>query len=390
MAKKTMTKEEIEQKKQDKKQAKKDKLTSLTKEERIVLLAERWRKNYGDNVVRSKMSQVIKQEDVIPTRIPSLDWALGIGGIARGRIYEFYGDPASGKTALMLHIMAEFQKRGLTCMFIDAEHTFDGDFARIFGVDVEGNLFIEPIQPDTLEDAFDIMEEAIEDQTVDIIGIDSIAALVPEKYANDEREMSEMSAMYTASCLGHRFKKIVPVAAKGNVTIIFINHTYESQDQFAKYKEANTKGGKTIKFNEDVRLSIATKGGLRNNKDHVIGSKVKYKVWKNKMSYNGRSSELVRLHWSKGFITDYDIVRSAIKFGIITVQGAWLQFGEEKHQGLKKMYSVLKDNKDMLSSLKELVYEEVRKQRYMSDDLAEIDEEKTEQKNKDKDSDSDD
>jgi|GEM_PF-4150683 len=428
----------------------------LTREEKIAAWREKEIEKHGEHVMISKANRILKTEDVVPTGIPSLDWTLVVGGIARGRVYIFYGDPSSGKTALSLHIMAQYQKQGLYVMFIDAENTFETEFAKVFGVDVEADTFFEVVKPETTEQTFEIITSAVRAGVVDLIVVDSVPALRPKDMVEGNRKPDNMTAMFKAGVFGRNLEMLIPEMAKARASVIFINHTYETNDPFAQYKEAPTKGGNTLKYNCDVRLQIHAKGMLKNKLDQDIGTKVVYKVWKNKLGINHRLSNQVRLNWLKGFMINDNVIKTAVDLDVIQIAGAWYYAsdklkglfekmkivlvdpnppkesasdedkqkleGEAKKQvkskkvdevetvgstdplvekddkikveekgvefraqGMANLLALIKANPQVIKPIKKLVYDEIALDRFLSEENAEVDEEKTEKKKDKKD-----
>jgi len=346
---------------------------------------------YGTHVMISKAYQIIRAEDVIPTGIASLDYALGVGGVTGGRIYEIFGDPSTGKTVLTYHVIGKYQKAGKYCLFIDGERTFDPLFAGVFGVDVDDDTFLEPIQPESTEQTFEILEDAVNERVVDLIIVDSVSSLTPNEIVIGKRKIDNMTAAYKAQIFGRHLEKFVPIMSRARASIMFINHTYDPiGDPHAKYKEPPTKCGKELKYHGDTRIEIQSRGRLVNKEGDDIGAKILYKIRKNKMAYGGRKSQVVWLNWGLGFRERRDLVLTAKHLNIIQGQ-AWYScpelFGDDwKMHGEKGLIKYFYDdnNNKGLKKLKKKVYEEIQNKRKLNKELFEEDEEKNKPQKKKK------
>jgi len=348
-------------------------------------------KSVGSNVIVSHAKQLLDMVDVVPTNIPSLDWALGIGGIGRGRIYEVFGDPGTGKTALMYQIMGRFQRRNKIVMFIDAEHTFDPLFAKVFGFDAEAETFLKLVKPTSTEQAFEIINSAIEEGIVDLICVDSIPLLTPKGVVEKRVNIDKTIAMYKAQVFGNHLIELVPKMSKAGASVIFSNHVAIADigDRFAKYKDPKTKGGQEIEYNADIRFYLVNKGKVFNKDEEVIGAKVQYRVIKNKQAPNYRKSQTVFLNWGRGIMINLDIINMAKQFNIINqTSPGWfeVQGVDGKIQGFDNVIKQIVSTEGLLKSMKKEVYRIIDDQKTLKDEQCEVDMEKSTYKDKKKDS----
>lgn len=332
----------------------------------------------GSHVVVSHARQLLDMVDVVPTNIPSLDWALGIGGIGKGRIYEIFGDPGSGKTALMYHIMGRFQKKKKIVMFVDAEHTFDPKFAKVFGMDPEAETFLKLIKPRSTEEAFDIVGSAIEEGIVDLICVDSIPLLTPQAVVNKKVAIDRTIAMYKAQVFGNHLIELVPRMNKAGASVIFSNHVkIDINDKFAKFKDPKTKGGQEIEYNSDIRFYMVNKGKIFNTapEPEVIGIKVQYRVIKNKQAPNYRRSQTVWLNWGRGIMVNLDIINIAKQFGVIEqTSPGWFEVPTlGKVQGFDNVVKQVISSDGLLKDIKRKIYTIIGDQKTLKDEQCEVD-----------------
>ena len=333
---------------------------------------------YGKHVIMTHHRRTLREGDIIPTGIVSLDWCLGVGGLVRGTVYEIYGDPDCGKTALMYHIIGVYQRLGLRPLFIDVEHKFNGEYAKIYGVDLD-NVIV--LVPDNAEEAFDMIEEAIQAGVADYIAVDSASAMVPRKVVEEERDMGESYAMYRAAVIGQRLNKLMPLVSSSRAVVMFSNHVTTSMDPNAKYKEQATKSGKGLKYFSETRVEIRTHGWLKNKKEEAIGVITSYKVWRNKHAAPMRVSPKVYVHWGKGILVDRDLLMCGFKFGIIQKSG-----GENsrtftapdigidgKVVGADIMGQKVMADDNCMKLLKEKLYQYIEEHRTLSEEDAEVD-----------------
>lgn len=275
--------------------------------------------------------------EVIPTSSISLDLALGVGGVPRGRIVEIFGPESSGKTTLALHIVASAQKRGGKAAFIDAEHALDPEYAKRIGVDLK-ELFIS--QPDNGEEALNIMEQLVRSGSLDVIVVDSVAALTPR--AEIEGEMGAQHIGLQARLMSQALRKITAIAAKTKTVIVFINQI-RMQVGIMFGNPETTPGGRALKFYASVRLDIRRTAQVKKG-DEIIGSRVKVKVVKNKVAPPFREAEF-DIIYNEGISKEADLINTGVKFGIINRSGNSYLFGETKlGVGIDNAKEFLKQN----------------------------------------------
>jgi recombination protein RecA len=301
-------------------------------------------KDFGKgSIMRMGDEQVVKV-DVVPTGSIGLDAALGVGGYPKGRIIEIYGPESSGKTTLAIHAIAEAQKNGGTAAFIDAEHAFDRFYAEKLGVDVN-NLFIS--QPDNGEQALDIAEQLIRSSAIDIIVIDSVAALTPKKEI--EGDMGDSVVGLQARLMSQALRKLTSTIAKTNTTCIFINQLREKIGVMFGNPETTT-GGNALKFYSSVRIDVRKSTPIKDGEE-ILGSLTKVKVVKNKVAPPFRRCEFEIL-FGEGISKLGEIVDLGTEYGIIKKSGSWFSYGESKlAQGRDGVKALLKDNPELCEEL---------------------------------------
>lgn len=301
-------------------------------------------KDYGKGSVMKLGDKSKVDVDTIPTGSISLDKALGVGGIPRGRIIEIYGPEASGKTTLALHIVAEVQKAGGIAGFIDAEHALDPKYAGDIGVDVD-NLYIS--QPDYGEQGLEICETMVRSGAIDIIIIDSVAALVPKHEIDGE--MGEATVGAQARLMSQALRKLTAIVSKTNCTVIFINQLREKIGVFYGPSETTT-GGRALKFYASVRIDIRRIESLKANGD-VIGNRVRAKVVKNKVAPPFREAEF-DIIFGEGISAVGDMLDQAVEYNIINKSGAWYSYnGEKIGQGRENTKTYLKSNPEFYETI---------------------------------------
>lgn len=310
-------------------------------------------KQYGEgSIMRLGDAPEVKIE-VIPTGSLTLDLALGAGGLPRGRVVEIYGPESSGKTTLALHVIAEAQNNGLTCAFIDAEHALDPSYAKNVGVDIK-NLLLS--QPDSGEQALEIVEALIRSEAVGLIVVDSVAALTPRKEL--EGEMGDSFIGLQARLMSQALRKITAATSKSKTTVIFINQLRMKIGVMFGNPET-TPGGNALKFYSSVRLDIRRKEVIKEGEEH-IGNRVRVKVVKNKVAPPFRQAEF-DIKFNKGVDRQGEIIDLAVKFGLINKAGAWYEYeGKKIAQGRDAAVDWLKEDKKVASDLEKIIRQKDR------------------------------
>jgi recombination protein RecA len=319
------------------------------KKKALTLAISQIEKSCGKGSIMRMGSDTVKVRlECIPTGAINLDAAIGIGGIPRGRVTEIYGPESSGKTTLCLHVVANAQKTGGVAAFIDAEHALDTEYAAKLGVDVE-NLLIS--QPDTGEQALEICEILVRSGAVDVVVIDSVAALVPK--AEIEGEMGDSHVGMQARLMSQALRKLTGAIARSKTSVIFINQLREKIGVMFGNPETTT-GGKALKFYASVRLDIRRIGPVKEKED-VIGSHVRVKVVKNKVAPPFKQAEF-DIMFAEGISHTSLLVDIGAESGIIEKSGAWYSYGSQRiGQGRENAKMFLKDNPVMLAEIEEKV-----------------------------------
>ncbi len=290
--------------------------------------------------------------DVVPTGSISLDIALGVRGVPRGRVIEIFGPESSGKTTLAQHIVAEVQKKGGIAAFIDAEHALDPDYARKIGVDVD-NLLIS--QPDTGEQALEILETLVRSNAVDVVVIDSVAALVPK--AEIEGEMGDSHMGLQARLMSQALRKLTGIVSKTNTIVVFINQTRNKIGVFFGNPETTT-GGNALKFYSSVRIEIRRSAQIK-QAEKIIGNRVKVKIVKNKVAAPFRTTEF-DIMYNEGISVAGDVLDVAVQEKVVQKSGNSYSFGEEKlGVGREKVKMHLKENPKLMKQITEKIWEAV-------------------------------
>jgi recombination protein RecA len=323
------------------------------KQKALQLAMEKLEKSFGKGVVMKMGDARVIPVDVIPTGSLGLDIALGIGGFPKGRVIEIYGPESSGKTTIALHAIAEAQKKGGIAAFIDAEHAFDKMYAENLGIDTE-NLLIS--QPDNGEQALEIADNLIRSGAIDILVIDSVAALVPK--AEIEGEMGDSSMGLQARLMSQALRKLTGSINKTGCVCIFINQLREKIGVMFGNPETTT-GGNALKFYASVRLDIRRIGQLKDGLE-VTGNRVRIKVVKNKVAPPFRQCEFDIVYGS-GVSKDGEIIDLGTELNIIKKSGSWYSYGETKlGQGRDGVRQLLGDNPDLAMELEERIREKLK------------------------------
>ena len=301
-------------------------------------------KNYGKGSVMKLGDRAAEKVDVIPTGSINLDMALGVGGFPRGRIIEIFGPESSGKTTLAIHAIAECQKQGGIAAFIDAEHAFDSFYAKKLGVDI-ANLLVS--QPDNGEQALEIADNLIRSGAIDIIVVDSVAALTPK--AEIDGEMGDSKVGLQARLMSQAMRKLTSTISKTNCCCIFINQLREKIGVLFGNPETTT-GGNALKFYASVRIDIRRTQDIKDG-DQNVGNRVKVKVVKNKVAPPFRTCEF-DLMFGEGISKLGEIIDLGVEQEIIKKSGSWFSYGDTKlAQGREALKQVLRDNPDLCDEL---------------------------------------
>lgn len=307
-------------------------------------------KNYGRGAIMKLGDENIEDVEVIPTGSIGLNYALGVGGYPRGRIIEIFGPESSGKTTLAIHAIAEAQKAGGIAAIIDAEHAFDRFYAEKLGVDVN-NLFMA--QPDNGEQALEIAEQLIRSSAIDILVIDSVAALTPK--SEIDGDMGDKNVGVQARLMSQAMRKLTGTISRTNTTCIFINQLREKIGVMFGNPETTT-GGRALKFFSSVRIDIRRVDSIKQNGD-VVGNRVRAKVVKNKVAPPFRQAEF-DLMYGEGISREGCIVDMAVECGVAKKSGAWYTYGEERlGQGREAAKQTLRENPDLREELETKVRE---------------------------------
>jgi recombination protein RecA len=344
MSEKLEKAEKTMSKKTDNKSAAEENSNSAQKKRAIEAAVSLIEKNHGKGAIMSLGSQQATDTPVISTGCIQLDMALGVGGLAKGRVIEIYGPESSGKTTLTLHAIAEAQKAGGVAAFIDAEHAFDALYARRLGVDID-NLLVS--QPDTGEQALDICETLVRSGAVDIIVIDSVAALVPQAEINGEMGDSHMGLQ--ARLMSQALRKLTGILSRSNCCLIFINQLRMKIGVMFGNPETTT-GGNALKFYASVRLDIRKIASLKEGEE-AVGSRTRVKVVKNKLAAPFKQCEFDILYGT-GISREGSLLDMAVDLEIVQKSGTWFSYGKERiGQGREKAREFLKENKAMAAEI---------------------------------------
>src|SRR6186713_18543 len=310
-------------------------------------------KQFGKgSIMRLGQKGAIQPIDSIPTGAISIDYALGVGGVPRGRVIEIFGPESSGKTTLALQVIAEAQKLGGMAAFVDAEHALDAAYAQKLGVDLD-NLLVS--QPDNGEQALEIVEVLIRSGGVDVVVVDSVAALVPK--AEIEGEMGDAQMGLQARLMSQALRKLTGVVSKSKTTLIFINQLREKIGVMFGNPETTT-GGRALKFYSSVRIDIRRIASIKDG-DQVVGGRTRVKVVKNKVAPPFREAEF-DVMYGEGISKEGDLLDLAVERKIVEKSGTWFAFsGERLGQGRENVKQFLKDNPAICKSIEEKVRREL-------------------------------
>lgn len=317
---------------------------SSDREKALELAIAKIRKEHGEGSIMKMSEESIKKVDVIPTGCLPLDLALGIGGMPRGRIVEIYGPESSGKTTLTLHVIAEAQKLGGRVAFIDAEHALDPSYAKNLDIDLN-ELYIS--QPDSGEQALNIVEELVGSGALDVVVVDSVAALTPKAEIDGEMEDSQIGLQ--ARLMSKALRKLVAPAEKTNTCIIFINQLREKVGVFFGSPET-TPGGKALKFYTSIRLDIRKVDSVKEGSE-IVGNRAKVKIVKNKLAPPFKTAEF-DIIYGKGISRAGCLIDMGIEYDIISKSGSWFGYnGERIAQGREKLRSMLETNAELAAEI---------------------------------------
>jgi|TARA_B110000902_G_scaffold78508_1_gene93485 recombination protein RecA len=323
------------------------------KSKALQLTIDKLEKTYGKGTIMKLSDEKVMDVPVISTGSIGLDLALGVGGIPKGRVIEVYGPESSGKTTLSMHCIAEAQKQGGLAAFIDAEHAFDKSYAEKLGIDTE-NLLIS--QPDNGEQALEITEHLIRSGAIDIIVIDSVAALVPR--AELEGEMGDSKMGLQARLMSQALRKLTGAISKSGCACIFINQLREKIGIMFGNPETTT-GGNALKFYASVRLDIRRIGQIKESADNILGNRTKVKVVKNKIAPPFKVVEF-DIMYGKGISKSGEILDLGVELEIIQKSGSWFSYdGNKLGQGRDAVKLLLEDNVELMDDLERLIKEKI-------------------------------
>ena len=337
-----------------KKEKEEEQLTPQQQKMKALMAAmQKIEKDFGKGSIMKLGEEKIENVEVIPTGSIGLNAALGVGGYPKGRIIEIYGPESSGKTTLAIHAIAEAQKAGGIAAFIDAEHAFDRFYAQKLGVDVD-NLYIS--QPDNGEQALEIADQLIRSSAIDILVVDSVAALTPKKEI--EGDMGDSAVGLHARLMSQALRKLTGTISKTNTTCIFINQLREKIGVMFGNPETTT-GGNALKFYASVRLDIRKSSPIKDG-DNVIGNLVRVKVVKNKVAPPFRKAEFEIL-FGEGISKIGEIIDLAVEYDIIKKSGSWFSYGDSKlAQGRDATKQLLKDNPELCEELEGKIMQAIK------------------------------
>ncbi|MDP2918484.1 MAG: recombinase RecA [bacterium] len=310
------------------------------------------KERFGEGSIMKFGEAKIMQVEAIPTGSVSLDIALGIGGVPRGRVMEIFGPESSGKTTLAQHIVANVQKKGGVAAFVDAEHALDPDYAKKIGVNIN-DLFIS--QPDTGEQALEIVETLVRSNAIDVVVIDSVAALTPR--AEIEGEMGASHMGLQARLMSQALRKLTAAISKSKTTVVFLNQTRMKIGVFFGNPE-DTTGGKALKFYSSVRIELRRAAQIKQG-DKIIGNRVKAKVVKNKVAPPFQTCEF-DIMYNEGISYEGDLIDIGAFYKVLDKRGTWYQFGEQQlGQGREASKKYLRENPKISQAIEKQIWQKI-------------------------------
>jgi recombination protein RecA len=310
---------------------------------------EEIKQRFGEGAIMKLKEVRPASVDVISTGCVSLDLALGVGGLPRGRVVEIYGPESSGKTTVALHVIAEAQKRGGVGAFVDAEHALDPEYAKKIGVNVE-ELLIS--QPESGEESLEIVKTLVESGEVDVIVVDSVAALVPK--AEIAGEMGEFEIGLQARLMSQALRVLSSSIAKTKSIVIFLNQTRMKIGTYGKPE--TTPGGLALKFYSSVRIELKRTAQIKKG-DEIIGSKILAKIVKNKVAAPFKTAEF-SIYYNEGISKEADLINTGLKYGVVKKSGSWLEFENKKlGQGMEQAKEFLKQNPNLAEEIRKKIFE---------------------------------
>lgn len=331
----------------EKKEKPEDKKQNKALENAVNEIKER----FGEGAIMTMREIHAVNVDTIPTGSIAMDLALGVGGMPRGRVIEIFGAESSGKTTLSLHVIAEAQKKGGVCAFVDAEHAMDPDYARRIGVDVD-NLLIS--QPDSGEQALQIVETLVKTSNIDVIVVDSVAALTPR--VEIEGEIGDQHIGLQARLMSQAMRKLSGIMSKTNTIVIFLNQTRMKVGMVFGNPET-TPGGLALKFYASVRINLTRTAQIKSG-DEIIGNRVKAKIVKNKVAAPFRTAEF-DVYYNEGISKTGDALRAGLASGAIKQNGSFFTFeGQKMGQGTEAAKAFLKEHTEIVEKIKKAVIQE--------------------------------
>jgi recombination protein RecA len=323
----------------------------MGKQEVLQSVLEGLRKKYGEGAIMWLGEQAQLQVETIPTGSLALDIALGIGGVPRGRIVEIFGPESSGKTTLALHLIAQAQKRGGVAAFIDAEHALDPNYAKAIGVNLDALLLS---QPNSGEQALEIMDALVRSGAVDIIVVDSVAALVPE--AEIAGAMGDAQVGLQARLMSQAMRKLASSISQSKTTVVFVNQIRQTISGTGWGPTTTTTGGLALKFYASVRLEIKRLGSIEEG-DNRVGSETVVKVVKNKLAPPFKEAKF-DIIYGKGISYERELIKTGEQLGLVKKSGSWFNFGEVRlGQGISNAAAFLETNKEIAQQLENAIRE---------------------------------